>query len=152
LEDPRKEVSDKEHQDSIASKNEALPLSVEDHINNYTKFPADLFNVNVAIEEENKASILLNSLPDEEYETFVLILINGKQTLNYSDVSAVLVNYEVRRKDKQSSFMSTSTEALMVRGRSFSKKGKGDRCRSKSRPGFSDMRKNQCVFCKESGH
>ena len=41
--------------------------------------------------------ILLNSLPDEEYETFVLTLINGKQTLNYSGVSAALVNYEVQK-------------------------------------------------------
>jgi len=43
--------------------------------------------------------ILLNSLPDEKYETFVLTLINGKQILNYSDVLAALVNYEVRRKE-----------------------------------------------------
>ena len=56
--------------------------------------------MNVDIEEEDKALILLNSLPDEEYETFILTLINGKQSLNYSDVLAALVNYEVRRKDK----------------------------------------------------
>ena len=37
--------------------------------------------------------ILLNSLPDEEYETFTLILINGRQILNYSEVSAALINY-----------------------------------------------------------
>ena len=49
------------------------------------------------IEGEDKMSILLNFVPDEEYETFILILINGKQTLNYSDVLAALVNYEVRR-------------------------------------------------------
>ena len=48
--------------------------------------------------KEDKTVILLNSLPDEEYETFVLTLINGKQSLNYNDVSAALVNYEVRRK------------------------------------------------------
>ena len=40
--------------------------------------------MNVAIEEEDKALILLNSLPDEEYETLFLTLINGKQSLNYS--------------------------------------------------------------------
>ena len=69
-------------------------------MNNYKKLLADLVNVDVAIEEEEKAFILLNSLPDEKYETFTLILINGKQTLNYSDVSTALVHYEVRRKDK----------------------------------------------------
>ena len=41
-------------------------------MNNYTTLLANLVNVDVAIEEEDKALILLNSLPDEEYETFVL--------------------------------------------------------------------------------
>ena len=47
-------------------------------MNNYTKFLTDLVNVDVAIEEEDKTLILLNSLPDEEYETSILTLINGK--------------------------------------------------------------------------
>jgi len=108
--------------------------------------------MDVDIEEEDKAVILLNSLPDEEYETFVLTLINGKQSLNYNDVSAALVNYEVRRKDKQSSSSSTSTEALVVKGRRSNQKVKGIRGRSKSRPGFKDLKKNLYAFCKELGH
>ena len=77
--------------------------------------------------------ILLNSLPDEEYETFVITLTNSKQTLNYSDVSAALVNYEVRKKNKQSFSKSDSAEVLMVRCRSSSKNGKSNRGRSNSR-------------------
>ena len=88
--------------------------------------------------------ILLNSLLDEEYEIFTLTLINGRQTLNYSEVSATLVNYEVRRQDKLSSFGSTSAEALAIKGRSFNRKGKGDRGRSKSRSGFRDLKKTAC--------
>ena len=76
-------------------------------------------------------------------------MINGRQTLNYSEVSTALVNYEVKRKNKLSSFGSTSVEALAVRGRSFNRKGKGDRERSKSRKDFRDLNKNQCTFCKE---
>jgi len=49
---------------------------------NYTKFLADLVNVDVAIKEEDKALILLNLLPDTEYEIFILTLINGKESLN----------------------------------------------------------------------
>ena len=75
-------------------------LSIDEHMNNYTKLLTYLVNVDVKIEEEVKALILLNSLPEEEYETFILTLINGKQTLSYSDVSAALINYEMRRKDK----------------------------------------------------
>ena len=44
-----------------------------------------------------------------------------------------------------------SAEALAIRGRSSNRKGKGDRGRSKSRPGFRDL-KNQCAFCKELRH
>ena len=53
--------------------------------------------MDVKIDEEDKAVIYLNSLPDEEYETFTLTLINDRQTLNYNEVSAALVNYEVSR-------------------------------------------------------
>ena len=111
-------------------------------MNNYTKLLTDLINVDVKIEEEYKALILLNSLPGEEYETFTLILINGKQTLNYSDVLAALVNYEVRRHDKLSSSQGTSAEALAIRGKSFNRNGRGDQRRSKSRSGFRDLKKN----------
>jgi len=47
-------------------------------MNDHTKLLADLINMDVDVEEEDKAVILLNSLPNKEYETFVLTLINGK--------------------------------------------------------------------------
>ena len=40
----------------------------------------------------------------------------------------------------------------MVRGKGSNQKGKGERERSKSRPDFRDLKKNQCAFCKEIGH
>ena len=55
--------------------------SVNEHINRYTKLLTDLVNMDVKIDEEDKAIILLNSLPAEEYETFTLTFINGRQTL-----------------------------------------------------------------------
>ena len=54
----------------------------------------------------------MNSLLDEEYETFTFTLINGRQTLNYSEVSATLLNYKVKRLDILSSSEGTSAEAL----------------------------------------
>jgi len=53
-------------------------LSIDEHMNSYTKLLTDLVNVDVKINEEDKVVILLNSLPDEEYETFTLTLINGR--------------------------------------------------------------------------
>ena len=43
-------------------------------------------------EDKDKALILLSSLPHEDYETFVLTLINNKQSLSYNEVSFALVN------------------------------------------------------------
>ena len=83
--------------------------------------------MNVDIKAEDKTLILLNSLPDEEYETFTLTLINGRQSLNYNEVSAALVNYEVRRHDKLSSSGRTTVEALAVRDKSSNRKGRGVR-------------------------
>ena len=74
-------------------------FSIDKHMNSYTKLLTDLVNVNLKIDEEDKTVILLNSLPDEEYETFTLTLINGRQIFNYSEVSYALVNYKVRRQD-----------------------------------------------------
>ena len=50
-------------------------------MNNYTKLLADLANVDEVIMDEDKALILLSSLPDEEYETFVLTLINEHSSI-----------------------------------------------------------------------
>ena len=66
---------------------EALPFQlkreffIDEYMNNYIKLLTDLVKVDMSIEEEDKALILLNSLPDEEYETFVLTLINGNKHL-----------------------------------------------------------------------
>jgi len=83
-------------------------------IGEHTKFLEDLANVVEMIDDEDK-TIILSSHLDEEYETFVLTLINVKQSLSYSDMSAAFVNHEVRRKNKESSSSSTSAEALIAR-------------------------------------
>ena len=106
--DPGEEVSDEEHRVAAAIEDEALSLSdkrglfVDEHMNNYTKVLTDLVNVDVKINEEDKTVILLNSLPDEEYETSTLTLINGRQTHKYNEVPVALLNYEVRRQDRLS--------------------------------------------------
>jgi len=111
-------------------------------MNSYTKLLTDLINMDVKIDEEDKEVILLNFLSKKEYETFTLILINRRQILNYSEVSAALVNYQVRRHDRLSSSESTTTEALTVRGKSSNRKGRGDRGRSKSISSFRSLKKN----------
>ena len=104
--------------------------------------------MDVKINDEDKAVILLNSLPDEEYETFSLTLINGRQTINYSKATDALVNYVIRRQDRLSSSENTSAEALSVRGKSFNQKDRGDQERSKSRPHFRDLKKTCAPYAK----
>lgn len=91
----------------------------------YTKLLTDLANVDERIEHEDKALILLSSLLDDEYETFVMTLINGRMSLSYSDVKVAFVNLNLRRNDMESSG-NTSTEALTARGRSSNKKSDGN--------------------------
>jgi len=100
--------------------------SINEHMNSYTKLLTNLVNVDVEIDEEDMTIILLNSIPQEEYETFILTLINGRKSLNYNKVFAALVNYEARRQDRLSSSESTTAEALAVRGRSSIRTGRGD--------------------------
>ena len=78
-------------------------ISISEHINNYTKLLAYLTNVNEVMKDEEKTLILLSSLLDNDYETFDITLINGKQSLSYNEVSITLVNHELRQKDKESS-------------------------------------------------
>jgi len=59
-------------------------------MNTYTKLLADLVNVDVVIKEKDKALILLSSLPNEGYETFVLTLINERTSLRYNEVTTTL--------------------------------------------------------------
>ena len=97
-------------------------ISISDHINNYMKLLADLTNLDIVIEDVDKALILLSSLPDEGYETFVLTLINRRISLSYSEMIAALVSLELRRKDKECSTSDTSAEVLTMRGSSPNRK------------------------------
>jgi len=85
--------------------------SIIDHINIYTKLLTDLENSDVVIKDEDKV-ILLSSLPDEGYETFVLTSINGITFLYYSEVTTTLVNLELRRKNKEPSSSGITVKVL----------------------------------------
>ena len=94
-------------------------ISIDEYMNSYTKLLTDLINVDVKIDEEDKAVIILNSLPKEENKIY---LDQWKTIDNYNEVSAALVNYEVRRQNRLSSSESTTVETLSVRARSFNRK------------------------------
>jgi len=49
-------------------------IFIGEHMNNYTKLHADLANMDDVIKDEDNTFILLSSLSDDDYETFVLAL------------------------------------------------------------------------------
>jgi len=74
-----------------------------------------------------------------------------KKILNYSNVSAALVNYKVRKKNKQSSSNDTTIEVMTARGMGPNhKKDKGEFGISKI-GGREELKKHQYAFCRE-GH
>ncbi|KAM1533333.1 hypothetical protein ACFX10_007250 [Malus domestica] len=123
-----------------------------DHLEEFNKMVAELLNLEETIKDEDKALILMNSLP-ESYESYVTTWIYGRETIKFDEISSAVMNHEVRNLDRQER---NNSEALMVRGRSrdrksaMQKKGK-----SRSRGASSNMRfldKDECAFCHEKGH
>ena len=84
---------------------------VRDHINNFNKCITQLLSVEVKIDEEDKAVILLASLP-KSYETFVTTLLVRKTTLTVDEVSIVLLE---TANMKQPSSSSHTEQVLVVK-------------------------------------
>ena len=74
-------------------------ISMSEHLNDYNKILADLQNLEVEIKDEDKALLLLNSLPDT-YDHLITTLLYGKNEIKFNDVSNALTNNEYRKKDK----------------------------------------------------
>uniref|UniRef100_A0A5B7BZJ7 Putative copia LTR rider n=1 Tax=Davidia involucrata TaxID=16924 RepID=A0A5B7BZJ7_DAVIN len=127
------------------------------HLDNFNKVLADLQNLDEEIKEEDKALLLLNSLPDS-YDHLTTTLLYGKDKIKFDDVSNALVNNEYRKRD-QHVHRDTVSEALTVRGRSDEKsqtsQGRGRKGRSQSRGASSEKRrpaKDECFACGKKGH
>ncbi|KAG8493414.1 hypothetical protein CXB51_010989 [Gossypium anomalum] len=95
-------------------------MSMNDHVNSFNKILADLLNLDEKFEDEDKALLLLNSLPDE-YDHLTTTLLHWKDTITFDVVCSALYRSETRKKDKRDN-RDTTTEVLTVRGRSHSRK------------------------------
>jgi len=67
---------------------------LQDHIDNFNKLCLDLESIEVKYDDEDKALLLLHSLP-KSYETFVDILKHGRDTLTLDDVIGALNSKEL---------------------------------------------------------
>ncbi|KAH9801106.1 hypothetical protein KPL71_000900 [Citrus sinensis] len=113
---------------------------VTDHINTLKTLFSQLTTLGHNIEENERAELLLQSLPDS-YDQFIINLTNNNpvESLVFDDVAASVLNEESRRKNKENRQKSSQqAEALSVtRGRS-TERGPSEsqnQGRSKSRRG-----------------
>ena len=125
-------------------------ISMSEHISDFNKIIADLVNLDVQIDDEDKALCLLNSLSDD-YEHLITTLLHGKNEVKFDDVCNSLINNECRKKEKQLQSR-VSGEALVVRGRSDDRKSGGNRGKSRSKSRSKFPAKDECAFCRLKGH
>ncbi|KAL0284885.1 UNVERIFIED_CONTAM: Retrovirus-related Pol polyprotein from transposon TNT 1-94 [Sesamum calycinum] len=120
------------------------------HVNVFNQIITDLARLDVNIEDEDRAMILLCSLPFS-YEHLVTTLTYGKETIKIDEIIAALL---AQNQWKQNAGESSHGDSLYVkgnqdRGRKSEKEGSGKRnSRSKSR----GRKTIHCYKCKEPGH
>ncbi|ESQ46503.1 hypothetical protein EUTSA_v10000595mg, partial [Eutrema salsugineum] len=126
--------------------------SMMEHLNNFKGIVNQLNKVDMKVEDEMQALLLLSSLP-ESWDTLVVTLSNsapeGKLTMD--TVSDSLLNEEVRRREQSSSSLSEANIIERrgreeVRGHNRSRGQDQSRRRSKSRPRVT------CYYCGKAGH
>ncbi|GKV08223.1 hypothetical protein SLEP1_g19888 [Rubroshorea leprosula] len=120
--------------------------SIKDHLDEFNKLILDLKNIDVKIEDEDQAIIVLCSLLDS-YDNFVETHLHSRDQLSMEDVKAALNSRELKKKvsgDKSGD----QVAGLFIRGRqnnkTFNKRGKSQ---SKSR-----AKHARCYECNEIGH
>ena len=74
--------------------------AVLEHLNFFNKVISELLPVDVKIDEEDKALILLSSLP-ESYDHIITIMLYGKKTLILEKVTSTLLSNEIRKRSNQ---------------------------------------------------
>ncbi|GJW84274.1 retrovirus-related pol polyprotein from transposon TNT 1-94 [Tanacetum coccineum] len=145
------EVADEEMTVGVVEEGSALKY----HLDVLNSILMDLKNVEVKIDDEGTALILLVSLPPL-FENLVNSFVVGKDTIALEDVRSILHSQELRHQ------ASGTSESQLVglsatgqdRGRNRTQKGKGKgryKDRSKSRPRGTNPQ-DTCNYCKEEGY
>ncbi|CAL9006776.1 unnamed protein product, partial [Prunus brigantina] len=119
-----------------------------DHMNVFNGCIDQLRKVDVKIEEEDKALILLTSLPDS-YENLVTTLLYGKDTVSLEQVQTSLVSHDIRRKGPRDDGHET---ALAVQGGNHGRKFDGKSEKENRLGSITRERGVRCYHCKEFGH
>lgn len=127
--------------------------SVTEHVNSFNTLFSQLTSLSCKIEPQERAEILLQSLPDS-YDQLIINLTNNVLTdyLVFDDVAAAVLEEENRRNNKEDRHTSSrQIEALVVtRGRSTERGPSGSHNHGKSKTGR--KKKYRCYNCGRSGN
>nr|GEX87595.1 retrovirus-related Pol polyprotein from transposon TNT 1-94 [Tanacetum cinerariifolium] len=91
-----------------------------DHIDEFNKFILDLANIDIKIEDEDQAFMLLTSL-SPSYENFVETLLYGRESMTMKDVLATLNSKELKKKTEGTK--KETGDGLYVKGMSGHSEG-----------------------------
>ena len=123
--------------------------AMKDHLDEFNKLILDLENVNVMLEDEDRALILLSSLPNS-YEHFVDTLLYGRQTLTLKDVKNALESKDLK---KRSDFKDQAIgDGLFVKTKSEKKVNKDKKNKNQKEKDDKKKKKRKCYFCQREGH
>ena len=99
---------------------------------------SDLLVLEVKLEEEDKALLLLSSL-SSNYDHFLTTIMYGKETLELEDVRQMLQNNDLMKKTDSME----EASVLFIKGQRGRSKSRGPRRDSEASSSFS------CYFCKK---
>ena len=113
---------------------------LRDHLEQLNTLLLELRNIDVKIEDEDAALILLVSLP-LSYDNFVQSFIGGKDTISLEEVRSALHSRKMRH---DANGAGTDASGLLASGG----KGRGNSRKNSRGPKPDDI----CNYCKEKGH
>ncbi|GKA12388.1 retrovirus-related pol polyprotein from transposon TNT 1-94 [Tanacetum coccineum] len=119
---------------------------LSEHIDEFKKLIGDLANIDVDIDDEDQALMLLTSLPSS-YDNFVETLLYGRESLTLEDVLSSLNSRELKKRTDAKD----DGDGLFVRGRSDHRgnQGRGSlRSKSKGKGTY----KLKCYICYSEDH
>jgi hypothetical protein len=123
-------------------------LDLSQHINMFNQIISDLKRVDVKFEDEDKALMLLNSLPTSSmYENLVTTLTWREETLKLEDVTGALLAFNQRKKNIDKNFQE---EGLVVKG-NYERGRISNKDDSKGKNSLSKSRRKKDINCYKCG-
>ncbi|GJT87968.1 retrovirus-related pol polyprotein from transposon TNT 1-94 [Tanacetum coccineum] len=119
---------------------------LSEHIDEFNKLIGDLANIDVDIDDEDQALMLLTSLPPS-YDNFVETLLYGRESLTLEDVLSSLNSRELKKRTDAKD----DGDGLYVRGRSDHRGNQG-RGSSRSKSKGKGTYKLKCYICYSEDH